>query len=92
MVEYCTHCNKKIEGLPFKCKYCGRKFCENHRLPEDHGCGSTYSNNAMAKCFVDGWIGSSGHHKNMISRSFSMSGVGIACDSLKCRATQVFSG
>lgn len=56
------------------------------------GCGSTYSNEAMAQCFVTGWIESPGHHKNMISRSFSMTGVGIACDSSKCRATQVFSG
>jgi uncharacterized protein YkwD len=56
------------------------------------GCGSTYSNNAMAECFVSGWIGSPGHHKNMISKSFSMTGVGVSCDSSKCRATQVFSG
>jgi len=56
------------------------------------GCGSTYSNNAMAECFVNGWIGSPGHHENMISRSFSMTGVGVSCDSSKCRATQVFSG
>jgi len=56
------------------------------------GCGSTYSNNQMAKCFVDGWIGSSGHHENMIDKRFSMSGIGVSCDSSKCRATQVFSG
>lgn len=56
------------------------------------GCGSTYSNSQMAKCFVDGWIGSPGHHENMIDKRFSMSGVGVACDSSKCRATQVFSG
>jgi uncharacterized protein YkwD len=56
------------------------------------GCGSTYSNSQMAKCFVDGWIGSPGHHENMIDKRFSMSGVGVSCDSSKCRATQVFSG
>ena len=56
------------------------------------GCGSTYSNNAMAECFVSGWIGSPGHHENMISKSFSMTGIGVSCDSSKCRATQVFSG
>ena len=56
------------------------------------GCGSTYTNNAMAECFVSGWIGSPGHHENMISKSFSMTGVGVSCDSSKCRATQVFSG
>jgi hypothetical protein len=24
--------------LPFKCKYCGGKFCKKHRLPENHDC------------------------------------------------------
>ncbi len=56
------------------------------------GYGSTYSNNDMANCFVSGWIGSPGHHENMISKSFSMTGIGVACDSSKCRATEVFSG
>lgn len=56
------------------------------------GCGSTYTNSQMAKCFVDGWIGSPGHHENMIDKRFSMTGVGVSCDSSKCRATQVFSG
>jgi len=56
------------------------------------GCGSTHSNDAMAKCFVDGWIGSPGHHENMIDKRFSMTGIGVSCDSSKCRVTQVFSG
>lgn len=56
------------------------------------GCGSTYSNDAMAECFVSGWISSPGHHENMVSKSFSMTGIGVSCDSSKCRATQVFSG
>ena len=38
------------------------------------GCGSTYSNSQMAKCFVDGWISSTGHHENMIDKRFSMTG------------------
>ncbi len=56
------------------------------------GCGSTYTNNQLAKCFVEGWIGSHGHHENMIDNRFSMTGIGVSCDSSKCRATQVFSG
>ncbi len=56
------------------------------------GCGATYTNNALAECFVDGWIESPGHHENIISRSFSMTGVGVSCDLFTCRATQVFSG
>uniref|UniRef100_A0A7C5Q8V8 AN1-type domain-containing protein n=1 Tax=Caldiarchaeum subterraneum TaxID=311458 RepID=A0A7C5Q8V8_CALS0 len=26
------------ELLPFRCRYCGRNFCSQHRLPENHGC------------------------------------------------------
>jgi len=55
------------------------------------GCGSTYSNEAMAQCFVTGWIESSGHHQNMVDRSYTSTGVGVACDISKCRATQMFS-
>jgi hypothetical protein len=35
---YCRKCNRKLDGLPFHCKYCGGYFCDNHRLPEDHNC------------------------------------------------------
>ena len=34
----CTFCDKKIGHLPFKCSYCGKIFCSDHRLPEYHGC------------------------------------------------------
>jgi uncharacterized membrane protein YvlD (DUF360 family) len=54
------------------------------------GCGSTYSDKALAECFVKGWIKSPGHHENMINDGYSISGVGVACDNSKCRATQVF--
>ncbi len=33
----CTICSKE-ELLPFICKYCGRQFCAEHRLPEIHNC------------------------------------------------------
>jgi len=55
------------------------------------GCGSTYSNDDLAECFVKGWIESSGHHQNMIDKSYSITGIGVACDNSKCRATQMFS-
>lgn len=56
------------------------------------GCGSTYTDYQIARCFVIGWIDSPGHHENMIDKRFSMTGVGVSCDSSTCRATQVFSG
>jgi len=56
------------------------------------GCGQTYTNEAIAECFVSGWISSPGHHENMINPAFSTTGIGVACDYSKCRATQVFQG
>ncbi|MFH1181385.1 MAG: CAP domain-containing protein [Candidatus Woesearchaeota archaeon] len=56
------------------------------------GCGSTYSNTAMATCIVNGWIESPGHHANMIDPQFSYTGIGVACDSSTCKSTEVFSG
>ena len=34
----CQFCGRIIEGLPFKCRYCGGVFCVRHRLPESHSC------------------------------------------------------
>lgn len=33
----CQSCQKKTT-LPFRCKYCGGVFCDEHRLPESHNC------------------------------------------------------
>jgi len=33
----CEYCGKEVL-LPFKCKFCGGYFCEEHRLPEKHNC------------------------------------------------------
>ncbi|HII80583.1 MAG TPA: hypothetical protein HA261_09365 [Methanosarcina sp.] len=34
----CDFCGKKINSLPFKCKFCGAYYCEDCRLPEAHNC------------------------------------------------------
>jgi len=34
----CAYCDRDIEGLPFKCHYCGQYFCAEHHLPENHEC------------------------------------------------------
>jgi len=34
----CDFCDKEIDGLPFKCRFCGSTFCSKHHLPEDHKC------------------------------------------------------
>jgi len=33
----CDVCGKEVH-LPFKCKYCGKILCPEHRLPENHSC------------------------------------------------------
>ncbi|MEM0226099.1 MAG: AN1-type zinc finger domain-containing protein [Thermofilaceae archaeon] len=38
----CDYCGAEIEGLPFKCKYCGGVFCVHHHLPEEHDCPGLY--------------------------------------------------
>lgn len=32
----CSECGKK--SMSFTCRYCGKKFCSEHRLPENHDC------------------------------------------------------
>ena len=34
----CEKCRKVITELPYKCKFCGIFFCNEHRLPESHNC------------------------------------------------------
>ena len=36
-VAKCEYCGKEVL-LPFRCKFCGGYFCEEHRLPEKHNC------------------------------------------------------
>ena len=38
MNNYCAACGKNLEGLGFKCRYCGEYFCVDHQLPENHAC------------------------------------------------------
>ena len=33
----CEVCGKDM-FMPFQCNYCGRYFCDEHRLPESHDC------------------------------------------------------
>ena len=38
MNNYCAYCGRNLEGLGFKCRYCGEYFCVDHQLPENHAC------------------------------------------------------
>ncbi|MFA5332135.1 MAG: AN1-type zinc finger protein [Methanoregula sp.] len=33
----CDFCGKNV-SLPFHCQYCGKDFCDEHRLPPNHAC------------------------------------------------------
>ena len=37
MAKECYYCGFK-DPMPFTCKFCGKSFCYNHRLPESHNC------------------------------------------------------
>ena len=38
--RYMTRCDacKKNVPLPFRCPFCGKNFCDDHRLPPNHAC------------------------------------------------------
>ncbi|MFZ3059666.1 MAG: rhomboid family intramembrane serine protease [Candidatus Methanoperedens sp.] len=42
MPKGCDYCGFK-DPLPFTCKFCGRTYCYNHRLPESHDCAGLAS-------------------------------------------------
>ena len=33
----CFTCESTVV-MPFNCKFCSQKYCDEHRLPEDHEC------------------------------------------------------
>jgi len=40
----CFECGKDLSGsLPFICKWCGKSFCIEHQLPENHYCTEFYA-------------------------------------------------
>ena len=37
-MKKCAYCGRELETMPFHCRYCGKEFCSQHRLPENHQC------------------------------------------------------
>ncbi|WP_435098020.1 rhomboid family intramembrane serine protease [Halarchaeum sp. P4] len=33
----CDRCGEQV-GMPYRCRFCGGTYCEEHRLPESHDC------------------------------------------------------
>jgi hypothetical protein len=44
-MDKCTYegCKKKLKLTTFACK-CSFKYCDKHRIPEDHNCSYNYKN------------------------------------------------
>lgn len=55
------------------------------------GCGSTTSLDSLAECIVDGWMQSPGHRENILTKTYTKTGIGISYSSDdKAYSTQDF--
>lgn len=49
-----AHCANALCGqqdfLPFKCEFCLKEYCKEHRGPSEHSCGSFSMGTEVAKC------------------------------------------
>jgi len=36
----CSYCGEDISGIPHGCRFCRKRHCDLHILPEDHKCGN----------------------------------------------------
>ncbi|KAJ8959413.1 hypothetical protein NQ318_022103 [Aromia moschata] len=46
---YFTKCKNRIKDIAVQCKYCNKRFCISHGLPEIHGCGEALSEQKHAQ-------------------------------------------
>lgn len=44
-----TKCKKRTVDFSIDCKYCSRRFCTTHGLPEIHGCGEAVGKDEKSK-------------------------------------------
>lgn len=48
----CSTCSQEVSSsLEFRCSYCGRPHCSDHRLPENHGCERLETANSLGPDF-----------------------------------------
>ncbi len=50
----CSKCGK--QSMSFECRYCGEKFCSEHRLPENHDCDKLEESIEKEKEESDKWF------------------------------------
>lgn len=51
----CSYCGCR-ESMPYICKFCGSRFCSNHRLPENHQCIGLQSFKETRGKEIEKWI------------------------------------
>lgn len=50
------NCKQKLKVVNrFRCSYCGREFCDKHRLPEDHDCRRNLTLPSEMKKIFESW-------------------------------------
>ena len=58
-------------------------------IGNDEDC-STYDEDSLGDCLVDKWMSSPGHRENILDSKYLDIGIGVACGSSECYATQDF--
>lgn len=59
----------------------GENIAETPIYSNVEGCDSTTNLESLASCIVDGWMGSPGHRKNILTSEYGKEGIGIAYSS-----------
>ncbi|MHA2009728.1 MAG: AN1-type zinc finger domain-containing protein [Promethearchaeota archaeon] len=54
-MSICYFCNKKVEDIPYRCKFCGMIFCNTHRLPENHECPFDLRKSSEVEDSLNNW-------------------------------------
>ncbi|MGB8780326.1 MAG: AN1-type zinc finger domain-containing protein [Candidatus Bathyarchaeia archaeon] len=71
----CEQCGKEVV-LPFTCTYCGKVFCDEHRLPESHECNKLPEDSKF-------WY----RHKKLVNANTLQFGVCPNCGSQSSKMT-----
>ncbi len=63
----CSFCHARLDGLPHKCRYCGKVHCYEHLLPENHNCTGMSNKREWGRSSKSSWR--SNRHNSRWDRS-----------------------
>jgi Zn-dependent protease len=66
----CDRCGVETY-MPFRCKYCGGYFCDQHRLPEFHNCTGAYAGPREAPVQIGSYTPSGGFQGQYTASSYA---------------------